>query len=285
MRLFSPAKINIFLRVLSRRPDGYHNLSTLMQTIDLGDILTFSESKVDQITCSDPSLPIDQRNLVVKALTLFRSKTGVVFPVHIHLEKYIPQQAGLGGASSNAATTLWALNELSGRRVGEEELTKWAALIGSDVPFFFSQGTALCTGKGEVIQNLSPSPFIRGFALFKPPRGLATPMIYRGVDLEASSRVEPDRLLESYYSGAARFVNDLEAPAFHIFPRLKEYKENLLAAGYDKVFMTGSGSVLVSPIDPLNPSPRGKIDEEILRIRRGEEEIFRPIGRKEWFFG
>ena len=119
MRYFSPAKINLFFRVLSKRLDGYHDIASVMQAIDLGDVLTFTNHPRDQMTCSDPTLPCDETNLVMKALKRFREYYSLS-SVHIHLEKHVPMQSGLGGGSSNAATVLWALNEQIGRRA-----TRW----------------------------------------------------------------------------------------------------------------------------------------------------------------
>jgi 4-diphosphocytidyl-2-C-methyl-D-erythritol kinase len=107
-RYFSPAKLNLFFRVLSRRSDGFHEIASLFQTIDLGDVLEIAAASQDQLTCTDKELPCDERNLVVKALHLFRRKTGMeTFSIRCHLEKKIPKEAGLGGGSSNAATILF----------------------------------------------------------------------------------------------------------------------------------------------------------------------------------
>lgn len=141
--LFSPAKINLFLRVLGKRSDGYHEIASLFQAINLGDNLTFTLSEQDHLTCSDPHLPCDHTNLVIKAVHLFRKKTNLDTPVTIHLEKEIPSQAGLGGGSSNAATTLWALNALHNYPYTIGQLQIWSAEIGSDIPFFFLSGNSL----------------------------------------------------------------------------------------------------------------------------------------------
>lgn len=156
LTLISPAKVNLFLRVLGKRPDGYHELASLFQAIDLADTLHFTLSKHDHLTCTDPAIPLDNTNLIWKTVHLFRRKTNHQFPIHIHLEKNIPIQAGLGGGSSNAATTLWALNELLNTHIPSETLTAWAGEIGSDVPFFLSTGTAYCTGRGEIVKSLPP---------------------------------------------------------------------------------------------------------------------------------
>lgn len=253
IQLFSPAKINLFLRILGKRPDGYHELASLFQAIDLGDTLTFTLSGQDSFTCSDPHIPCDQTNLVIKALHLFRRKTNLQTPISIHLEKKIPIQAGLGGGSSNAATTLWALNALHNHPFTEQELQNWSAEIGSDIPFFFSHGTAYCTGRGEQVRDLPPPP-LPPFTLIKPPEGLSTPAIYQDLQLLECSTTDPERLLADFYAGKPSYINDLEAPAFRISPSLFQIKKSLGAA-----FMTGSGSALVSlnrtegvPIEAFN---------------------------------
>ena len=156
LTLFSPAKINLYLHVIKKRTDGYHDISSLFQAIDLGDTLHFewSNHEPDKLTCTDPNLTTDSSNLIMKAVLLFRQKTDWHHPVSIHLEKRIPIQSGLGGGSSNAATTLWALNEKAGRPASIEQLQTWSAEIGSDIPFFFSEGTAHCLGRGEEVKSI-----------------------------------------------------------------------------------------------------------------------------------
>lgn len=230
MRFFSPAKINLFLKVLRKRPDGYHDLSSLFQMIDLGDTIDIEPSPEDSLTCTDPSIPTDDSNLVLKATALFRRKTGSKTGFKIHLKKHIPSQAGLGGGSSNAATTLWACNQLSGQPATPEMLKRWAGEIGSDVPVFFSQGTAHCTGRGERVHHLPPLPRLTLW-IVKPPVGLSTPDVYRTF-----------RLIDSHPSVSDYFLNDLETSAFKLRPELKILKEKLLEAGFETVLMAGSGS-------------------------------------------
>jgi 4-diphosphocytidyl-2-C-methyl-D-erythritol kinase len=258
LTLFSPAKINLFLRILGKRPDGYHEIASLFQAIDLGDTLTFTFSKEDKLTCSDPTLPCGGSNLVMKAVDLFRRKTQLPFYIDIHLEKRIPTQAGLGGGSSNAATTLWALNALHNFPVTEQELQTWSADIGSDIPFFFSLGTAYCTGRGERVRNLSP-PTLPPLSIFKPKEGISTPEVYKALQLGECLSVDPEKLLEGFYAGCPSYHNDLEKPAFHLCPLLVPLKKCLLDEGHRTLFMTGSGTALVSvgrgQTLPLNRQP------------------------------
>src|ERR1700722_692158 len=244
LTLFSPAKINFFLRILGKRRDGYHELASLFQTIDLGDTLTFSLAHdEDRLTCSDLTLACDASHLVTRAVDLFRLKTDLRFFVTIHLEKHIPIQAGLGGGSSNAATTLWALNALHDYPVDQQDLQIWSAQIGSDAPFFFSQGTAYCTGRGEKVRNLPPVRFYEeGISLSKPNEGITTPAVYKALQLERCSKIDPEEIIAGFYSGHPTFLNDLEEPAFRLLPILQLYKKELRNKGVINATMTGSGT-------------------------------------------
>lgn len=237
--VFSPAKVNLFLQVLGKRTDGYHELSTLMQTIGLGDTLEIELASHDSLTCTDSSIPLDHSNLILKAAHLFRLKTGIKAGLNIHLHKQVPVQAGLGGGSSNAASTLWAFNQLVGQIATHKELQKWSAEIGSDVPFFFSLGTAHCTGRGENVSNLTSLPSHSCWVI-KPPIGLSTPEVYRALQLNSGHFSQ--QCLDEILSGRQRYFNDLEQPAFLLKPELKNLKNKLMGYGFDTVLMTGSGS-------------------------------------------
>lgn len=244
LKLISPAKINLFLRVVGRRPDGYHELASLFQTISLVDKIHFNLADNDTMTCTDLSLPLDGSNLVMKAVNLFRRKTGLNFGVRVHLEKNIPSQAGLGGGSSNAATTLWALNQLHNNIATTGDLQTWSAEIGSDIPFFFSHGTAYCTGRGEIVNDL-PAPVRKTkVAIFKPAIGLPTPSVYARLRTltPQDHLTTPSEDLQLFLDDKPRYCNDLEAAAFMEEPALQILKQNLLSFDFDTVLMTGSGS-------------------------------------------
>lgn len=267
MRCFSPAKINLFFRVLAKRPDGFHEVASLYQAISLGDTLEIEMAPSDTLEWEKgPSfveppggLPLDERNLIWKAVALFRKKTGFDRKIRCHLTKHIPCCAGLGGGSSNAATTLYLLSKLSGNHISDEKLAHWAADIGSDVPFFFSCGTAKCTGRGEIIENLSPPQRAETLWVIASQHGLATPEIFRRLDLAKTSKASPQELLEKLTTGNIKqqspdtFVNDLQAPAFFLREDLKRRREELLPSA--PCFMTGSGSALIYLADQA-PPPR-----------------------------
>ncbi len=227
---FSPAKLNLTLRILDPRADGYHEIASLFQAIDLGDDLIFSFAEEDTLTCTDPTIPLNRDNLIWKAVNLYRERTRQPFKVCIYLIKRIPIQAGLGGGSSNGATTLFALNALHGFPIPEKELSDWGQEIGSDVPFFFSSGRAFCTGRGEKVESLAP---LSGECLVvKPEGGLSTKEMYQLFD-----KLKPGLSLLS-----TGYFNDFESAAFFLRPDLALLKKELLNSGFDTVCLTGSGS-------------------------------------------
>ncbi len=231
LTLFSPAKLNLFLRVVGRRSDGYHNICSLFQAIDLGDELSFSiSSDGDILEGGGSSFPRGSDNLIMKAVDLFRAKTSSSLHVRIEVVKNIPMEAGLGGGSGNAATALWAMNELSGRPATLSDLCMWAAELGSDVPFFLSKGTALCVGRGETIMELSPHSERGPLWIVKPDYGLSTAKVYGAYD---------STTISTYPS---QYFNDLEKPAFKLSPELKNLKQLLLDCGFETVVLSGSGT-------------------------------------------
>ncbi|MFA5250368.1 MAG: 4-(cytidine 5'-diphospho)-2-C-methyl-D-erythritol kinase [Parachlamydiales bacterium] len=245
LTFFSPAKVNLFFKVLFKRPDGYHEIASLFRTIDFGDLLTFELSEKDAFTCEGLAVPLGPDNLVLKALACFRKKLQKPFFVKIHLKKNIPLQAGLGGGSSNAATALFALNELLGAPFDLLQLLALAGQIGSDVPFFFSSGSAYCTGRGEKFEDLFLPP--DAFYLAKPPFGLATKMIFENFQLSEAlgASFDPGPFLRSWEKGRGRAFNDLERTAVALSPALGLFKKRLEKAGFKQVSMTGSGSVFL----------------------------------------
>ncbi|XP_074295769.1 4-diphosphocytidyl-2-C-methyl-D-erythritol kinase, chloroplastic [Silene latifolia] len=263
LTLFSPCKVNVFLRITRKREDGFHDLASLFHVISLGDKIKFSLSPSktkDSLSTNVAGVPLDDRNLIIKALNLFRRKTGYDKYFWIHLDKKVPTGAGLGGGSSNAATALWAANQFSGCIATEKELQEWSSEIGSDISFFFSHGAAYCTGKGEVVKDIPPPiPLTTPMVLIKPPEACSTVQVYKRLQLDQTSKVDPLYLLEKISSeGISQDVciNDLESPAFQVLPSLRRLKQRIIAASrgqYDAVFMSGSGSTIVGIGSPDPP--------------------------------
>jgi 4-diphosphocytidyl-2-C-methyl-D-erythritol kinase len=250
----SPCKVNLLLNVLGRRPDGFHELETVIQPVPLCDRLEIARAgKRVELTCSHPALPVDATNLVHRAASAFLDRAGIGEGVKIHLEKNIPLAAGLGGGSGNAATTLLGLNELFGEPLGSTQLAEVAAALGSDVPFFLQSRPALATGRGERIEPLEPFSAVRGASLLliHPGFGIPTPWAYRRlVDFPEALNGRPSRgraLVEQLQghdlaTAGGAFYNSLEAPALHKYPVLAFYQEFLKANGAIAALMSGSGS-------------------------------------------
>ena len=250
----SGCKVNLLLNILGKRPDGFHELETLMHPVKLFDQLSFSESRRGiELTCSDSSLPVDSSNLVYKAAASFLKQAGLDQGVKIHLEKKIPMAAGLGGGSGNAATTLLGLNELFGAGLKEADLNKLAAALGSDVPFFLQNKPALATGRGEKVVSMEPFPALAGTALFliHPGFGIATAWAYKelarfpdALQGRAGRAQELVHLLQtsSMSTAGSHFYNSLEAPALEKYPILALYQQFLREEGALATLMSGSGS-------------------------------------------
>jgi 4-diphosphocytidyl-2-C-methyl-D-erythritol kinase len=250
----SACKVNLLLNILGRRADGFHELETVMQPVDLFDHLQFTRGGGGiQLSCSDPGLPTDSSNLVHRAATAFLQKAGIADGVRIHLEKRIPMAAGLGGGSGNAATTLLALNELFGQPLAAAQLDPIAASLGSDIPFFLQDKPALAVGRGEKVSSLEPFRALQGaaFLLIHPGFGIATAWAYKELGrFPAALNGQPGRarqLIELLNTtdltrAGTAFYNSLEAPALEKYPLLALYQEFLHAQGTAAALMSGSGS-------------------------------------------
>jgi len=235
----SPAKINLFLHVHGKRDDGYHSLSSLIQTVSLFDCIAIGCEGQDRFTCSVSKLE-HPHNLALRARDLFREKTGWRRPLAITLEKRIPQEAGLGGGSGNAATILFAMNRLSGLKIPESTLQTWSGELGSDVPFFFSHGTALCEGRGEIVTDLAPLPQTQ-VTVVKPACSLKTPEVFSAYRAPSAARDRSRARLSEILEGKPNFENDLESAALSLAPDLASVRRALREATPHSS-MTGSGS-------------------------------------------
>lgn len=245
----APAKINLTLEVLGERPDGCHEIVSILQTIDLCDTLTVESSSHLRLTA--PGLDCDESdNLVLKAADLLRAATGCSLGAEILLEKRIPAAAGLGGGSSDAATTLVALNQLWELGLGSEALADLAARLGSDVPFFLGGATSLARGRGE---RLEPLPPLAGLwiVLTVPPVIIPhkTKALYAALtpadfsDGSASLHLA-QQLRMGYRLPFQALRNVFERPAFALYPLIASYRQAMLAAGAPFVRLSGSGPAL-----------------------------------------
>jgi len=227
-----------------------------MQAVDLYDRLHMCISKRDLLTTTDAALRVDRSNLIWKSVDLFRKMTGINFKVECHLEKIIPMEAGLGGGSSNAAAALWGMNALAGFPVSVQKLMDFGASIGSDVPFFFSIGTAYCKGRGESVEPLVlPKACVNNNCdILAPPQemwlikqhtGLSTAAVYGALQISSLNSRDPLDAVASFKTGIPVYFNDLEQPAYQLMPCLVHLKEQLLGHGFDHVLLAGSGSTLI----------------------------------------
>ena len=246
-------KVNLLLNILGKRPDGFHEVETIMQPLALFDRLELERGgRGIELTCSNPRLPVDSGNLVYRAAGAFLRAAAIGEGVRLRLVKNIPLAAGLGGGSGNAATTLLGLNELFGQPLGADQLQTVAASLGSDVPFFLQNKPALATGRGEQIRPLQSFPVFQdaGFILVHPGFGISTPWAYQQLQKFPSalngSVGRAEKLLEllkaDLQAASAGFYNSLEAPALKKYPLLRLFQDFFRNEGSAGVLMSGSGS-------------------------------------------
>ncbi|MBI4588523.1 MAG: 4-(cytidine 5'-diphospho)-2-C-methyl-D-erythritol kinase [Candidatus Rokubacteria bacterium] len=251
LTLRTSAKVNLVLEVLGKRPDGYHELSTVLQAVDLFDRLVLEEDEALTLRTSDPDLPTDEANLVVRAARLIREAAGVSRGARITLDKQIPVAAGLGGGSSDAAATLWGLAQLWGLGWGGERLAEMAAELGMDVPFFLHGGRALATGRGERLRPLPAAPAM-SLVLVKPRFPLSTREVYGrvppGLRDDGARTGALIRALASRDSSrvAACLYNALEVVVGPAYPEISRIKRALLGAGALGSVMSGSGPTVLA---------------------------------------
>jgi len=251
LSILAPAKLNLTLEVLKRRPDGYHEIRSVIQAIDLSDSLFIEEGEGIEVIY-DPPLNLEN-DLVLKAAKILKERTGCPKGAIIKIRKVIPLASGLGGGSSDAAATLKGLNKLWGLSLGQKELIQLASEIGSDAPFFILGGTALVVGRGEEVTPLPPLPTYKVILLFPPlaiPRN-KTAYLYHSLTPASFteggySQLLAQQIKEGKGLNHHLFFNAFESIAFHIFPELQRYKAILLQSGAEMVHLAGSGPTLFS---------------------------------------
>jgi 4-diphosphocytidyl-2-C-methyl-D-erythritol kinase len=244
MQLFAPAKINLSFRILRRREDGFHEIDTLMAPISLCDELIIEPDETYTglaFSSDDPSLPAGEGNLVVRATRAYFAEIREEPRVRIELRKKIPHGAGLGGGSSDAASALLGLNRLYGQRLTDAGLTRLAAQIGSDVPFFLAAGPARCRGRGEIVEPVASLPRL-SLLLLKPEFGVPTPWAYQRWQ---GARELPAVDYTAQRVGELILQNDLECPVFEKYLFLGQMKVWLRKQPEVAVaLLSGSGSTL-----------------------------------------
>ncbi len=249
--LRSPAKLNLSLEVLNKRDDGYHNIRTVFERISLADEMTFRPVREGiTIRCDHPQVPLGPTNLIYKAALYLQRVYGVKDGVSVHLRKNIPVAAGLAGGSSNAATTLIALNQLWKLRLSQEQLFQAAAALGSDVAFFLCDTPfALGEGRGERLTPLS-IPHRFWHIVIVPRIAMPTPKVYGALNLKLTKKGDNANILLPYLLKSnieevrLRLFNDLEQGIVRVCPRLAAIKIRLQTLGIQGVSFSGSGPSL-----------------------------------------
>ncbi|MBN1662691.1 MAG: 4-(cytidine 5'-diphospho)-2-C-methyl-D-erythritol kinase [Deltaproteobacteria bacterium] len=239
----SPAKVNLYLRVLRKRPDGYHDILTLMQRISLSDEMLFSPHHQDVvIQCPDGNLPENEENIVYRAARLILTQAGCRQGIQITIKKSIPLAAGLGGGSSNAATALMTINEMLDLGCSPDDLMAMGSKLGADVPFFVLKKTAWATGIGTQLtyaENIPPLWFV----LINPGFPVSTKMVYENLNLRLTK--EPINYSIPRLSDVPELLsglnNDLERVTLNFYPVLRQIKKLLIDHGASGSLMSGSG--------------------------------------------
>jgi len=274
MKIFSPAKINLFLQVLGKRSDGYHNLMSLMCCIGLYDTvsLTFGVKNI-AVSCHHPGVPEDDKNLAFGAAHLFLKTLNKNEGVNIIIQKQIPVAAGLGGGSSNAAAVFLRLNRFYGYPFTTEELMSMGLSIGADVPFFIFQKPAIATGIGEKLEAYQNLKNLKILLVF-PDISVSTADVYKKLNLGLT---KCEKKLKSFLLNKQRFdpryhlCNDLEAVTASTYPVIKTIKEALLNQGALGALMTGSGPTIFGLFSDSNAA--SKASQALFRIHKWETHL------------
>lgn len=280
------AKINWLLRVLGKRADGFHEICTVFQTVSLHDNLSFSICDEIILTCQDKKIPTDETNLIVKAAIELKRKFNIKTGAKIHLEKNIPAPGGLGGGSSNAAVALFGLIKLWEIEIDSTELSKIGEKLGSDVPFFFSGGTALGTGRGTeifLLDDISEKQIL----IVTPKTDVPTVEAFARLNAPRLTNKTPKRILQICRDEAQMLdlrqsflVNDFEKTVFSLEPEIRRVKEKLLGLKAKHALLSGSGASVFAVFDDKEQLQRAcsalKIEQDWRKF------IVRTISRREY---
>lgn len=248
MIYYAPAKINLSLDVIKKRDDGYHELKMIMQTVSLYDEIDIRKDEKISLDSNKKNIPLDQKNLAWKAADLFFKYTKISGGCKIYIKKIIPDGAGLGGGSSDAAQVLIALNEIYGTNLTDEELQSIGLQIGADVPFFILKGTCLAEGIGEkltVIEN-NTHPYV---LIYKPEFSISTKWVYENLNIENKNCFDINIIKDSLINDdrkklCGNMYNALEKVVAEKYSEIKTIKSKLINLGSQASLMTGSGSAV-----------------------------------------
>ena len=282
LKLLSPSKVNLTLRITGRRADGYHYIHSVFQPINLFDeIEIYAENGSGiELDVTGAEIPRIEENIVVRATEDYLDQSELDYKIRISLKKNIPVGGGLGGGSGNGAAVLVGLNKIF-KRLNDEQLNQLAIKLGSDVPFFIRSVTSLVEGVGDKINLLNDFPLFHYVLLF-PKVHVSTKDVYEKWDEETSSAdktPEIDELIGQFRDGDdLPLFNTLEGPALKLFPELEKYREIISSMGVRNVLMTGSGSTFVGV---FRESDEAKEVYDYLNVS-DEFQVFRAEGIKGW---
>lgn len=282
VKLLSPAKVNLFLRILRERPDGYHELQSVLQPVSLFDEISLSVESGEgvSLSASGRGMPSGEGNLAVAACHLYLETAAVRKRVSIAIEKNIPLGAGLGGGSSNAAAVLAGLNKVL-RKFADGELLQMAASLGADVPFFMRCTASFVEGAGEKVTALSDFPLFHYVILF-PRKSLSTREVYAAWKPpdRFPEKTDPASLADRFRSGKFPIENGLEEAVFGIFPDILSFREIFRSLGGRYVLVSGSGSSVFSVF-----REQGEAEEIYEYLRTSSEfDVFLARGISGWHF-
>ena len=243
----SNAKINLFLDIVNKREDGYHNIKSIMQEIELHDKVKICENKSKvNIICDNYNIPLDENNTCYKATKLIKEKYTIDNGVDIFIDKIIPTEAGLAGGSSNAAAVIKGLNKLWNLNMSLEDMKDIGVKVGADVPFCLTGGTCLCEGVGDKITELNNFVW-DNIVIIKPDFSISTPLAYKNITSKEYNYYKNNDILfyiekKDYYNTCISIANTLEIAALKIQPQISDIKKDMINTGAISSLMTGSGS-------------------------------------------
>ncbi len=268
----APAKINLYLDVLGKRPDGYHDIESIMQTVTLFDIVTVEKAQEISMTCSDATLPTDEKNLCIKAAKRFFERAGISGGAKIHVEKNIPVSSGLAGGSTDGAATLKALNEIYGYPLAEDELYALGAKLGADVPFCMKGGCVLCRGIGEDMTEIETSAEY-SIVIARAGEGVSTPRAYGALDEKYGNGLarpfgSSENMIRALSRGdisavAREMLNTFESVVLPSHREAREAVEYLKNADSPGAMMSGSGPAVFAVFDS-----RDKAEEAAAKLKK-----------------
>lgn len=242
---FPHAKINLGLSIISKRPDGFHNLETIFYPLPVFDILEIVPSQETLFIQSGQNIPGNTAdNLVLRAYHLLKKKYPQIKPLEIHLHKAIPPGAGLGGGSSDAACMLQSVNQYAELNISGKELKQFALELGSDCPFFTQSGPCFASGRGEILEPITLDLSGYSFLLIHPEIRIDTAWAFSKISPASNAYDLKENILKPVKDWAVTIRNDFETPVFEVYPALKKIKDQLYQAGAVYAAMTGSGSTI-----------------------------------------